>query len=280
MRPFAGLVVSLAVSRLAWAQEPEPEPAPPSEGIVVARPAAAAEPAPPTPAPEATRPASTPEPAHARPADPESELESPERRRRPVRRDVGIELDIGVNARLGDNGSYTDEQAYGANYGVGAWLAVVEQVELGLELTRTQLGRVSSDDSPNLLWAEYAVSTLWAGGRFEPWRSAEVATFVALRLGVAAQDVDARGIRAADSALAPGTTYACSEFDGPGLALGGGAGAALLLGRHVQLVARIDASAHRLEGDFLGSCAVGMGTITSVGFGLGLAYGFETGPAS
>jgi hypothetical protein len=278
MRPLAGLAVSLAVSRLAGAQEPEP--APPSEVIVVERPAAPAEPPPPAPAPEPTPPASTPEPAHARPADPESELESPEHRRRPVRRDIGIELDIGVNARLGDNGSYTDEQVYGASYGLGAWLTVVEQVELGLELTRTQLGRVANDFSPNLLWAEYAVTTLWAGGRFEPWRSSDVATFVALRLGVAAQDVDARGIRAADSALAPGTTYACSELDGPGLALGGGAGVALLLGRHVQLVARLDASAHRLEGDFLGACAVGIGTITSVGFGLGLAYGFETGPAS
>jgi hypothetical protein len=156
------------------------------------------------------------------------------------------------------------------------WIGLVDRVELGFELTRTELGRVSNDVTPNLLWAEYGVTSLWGGGRFEPWRSADLATFVALRLGLAAQDVDARGIRQSGSGLGPADGFACSETGKPAIALGAGAGGMLLLGPHLQLIARIDATAHRLESDRLGSCAVGIGSATSVGLGLGLAYGFET----
>jgi hypothetical protein len=60
------------------------------------------------------------------------------------------------------------------------------------------------------------------------------------------------------------------------MALGGGGGAAWLLGPRVQLIGRVDASAHRMQGDWLGGCAAGIGSVTSVSVGLGLAYGFET----
>jgi hypothetical protein len=192
----------------------------------------------------------------------------------PRARDSGLELDIGLNTRLGRNGSYSHEQAYGGNYGFGAWVGLVPHVELGIELTRTELGHVSSERGRNLVWAEYDVTTLWVGGRFEPWRSKDVATFVALRLGLGAQSVDARGTREQPQTLAPASAYACSETEGPGVALGGGGGAALLLGPRVQLLARLDASAHRLENGWLGGCAVGIGSVTSVSVGLGLSYGF------
>jgi hypothetical protein len=211
---------------------------------------------------------------------PETEPDATAARPRAQPRVFGLELDAGVNARLGESGSYSAEQVYGASYGLGAWFSLVPQVELGLELTRVSLGRVSNEYGPELSWAEYAVTTLWAGGRFEPWRSSDVAIFVALRAGLGAQDVDARGLRQAGAGLAPAETYACSELGAPRFALGGGAGAALLLGPNVQLVGRFDAMAHRLEANALGSCAAGIGTTTSVGFGLGLAYGFGTGPAS
>jgi hypothetical protein len=219
-------------------------------------------------------------PAHRPPVEPESEPNPPERTEPPRPRDFGIELDFGLNARLGESGSYAREQAYGAAYGVGTWVLLAERVELGFELTHAELGRVSNERGPNLIWAEYGVTTLWLGGRFEPWRGRELVTFVALRVGLGAQTVSARGTRERGSTLAPADEFACSETDGPGFALGGGAGAAWLLGPRVQLVARVDASAHRLESEWLGRCAIGIGSATSVGFGLGFAYGFEVAPTS
>jgi hypothetical protein len=309
MRRTAVLLVALGLSRAAGAQ-PAPSPAPvidapaPAPAEAGSAPSVAAEPAapdtpevpattqtltvpsavttPPAPEkpPEESAPPAAPSPAHVPPAPAETEQRKAVITRAPRARDFGLELDVGLNTRLGRNGSYSHEENYGGNYGFGAWVALADHVELGLEVTHTELGRVSNERSPNLVWAEYGVTTLWFGGRFEPWRSNDVATFVALRLGLGAQSVDARGTRAEGSLLAPAESYACSETKGPGVALGGGGGAAWLLGPRVQLIARLDASAHRLDSDWLGRCAVGIGSVTSVSVGLGLAYGFESGPAS
>jgi len=202
----------------------------------------------------------------------------PEPEPRPRQRDLAVELDLALNARLGEQGSYDDDEGLGALYGAGVWLRAVEHVELGLELTRTELGRVENERSPNLLWAEYGVTNLWFGGRFEPWRSRDVAVFVALRIGYGFQDVSARGVLQQSGGLAPADSFSCSESGGGGVAFGGGAGAALLLGPHVQLLGRLDATAQRLPSDRLGACAPGIGSVTSLAVGLGLAYGFELGP--
>lgn len=307
MRRSVVLFVALGISRSVAAQ-PAPNTAeltasPPAESAAPNAPAdASAEPAPaapdvpevPTaplnatvpaaetsPPPEQTPPSEVPTtapkaPAHVPPAPAESDarravLTPPARPR-----DFGLELDLALNTRLGRSGTYAHEEAFGAHYGVGAWLGLGHHTELGLELTRTELGRVSNESGRDLVWAEYAVTSLWLGGRFEPFRSKDIATFVALRLGLGMQSLDARGARAGGPLLAPAETYACSETDGPGIALGGGGGAAWLLGPRVQLIGRLDANAHRMQGDWLGSCAPGIGSVTSVSVGLGIAYGFET----
>ena len=288
--PTAPLAEAPAASEPTSASEPAAAKVPPPAAPDTPQPPTtapttttlAAEPSPPSteaPPSEPSTPPSRP-PAHVPPAEAESEERKPVATPAPRARDFGLELDVGLNTRLGRNGSYSDEEAYGGSYGFGAWVALAEHIELGLELTRTDLGRMSNENAPNLVWAEYTVTTLWFGGRFEPWRSKDVATFVALRLGLGAQSVDARGTRADGPALAPADAYACSETDGPGVALGGGGGAAWLLGPRVQLIARVDASAHRLENDRLGRCAIGIGSVTSVSVGLGVAYGFETAPSS
>lgn len=257
---------------------PEPAPLPPSVEPARSEPEEppTAEPPPPPP-PTAPELAPTPEPAHAPPVPPEREP-PPEPGSRPRPRDLGVEVDLALNARLGEQGAYDDDEGLGALYGAGVWLRAVEHVELGLELTHTGLGRVQSERSPNLVWAEYGVTSLWLGGRFEPFRSNDVALFIALRLGYGMQDVSARGVLQEPGGLAPAGSFTCSETGGGGVALGGGAGAALLLGPHVQLVGRLDATAHRLTSDRLGSCAPGIGSVTSLGVGLGLAYGFSLGP--
>ena len=255
---------------------PEPEPSPPSAAPAPPAPSETAAPVPAPPPPTAPAVAPTPQSGHAPPAPPEREPR-PLPASPPIRRDLGVELDLSLNARLGEQGSYSDDHGYGASYGAGVWLRAAEQVELGLELTHTELGRVANERSPNLIWAEYGATSLWFGGRFEPWRSNDVALFVALRAGYGLQGVSARGVLQQPGGLAPAGSFSCSETGGGGFALGGGAGSAMFLGRHLQLVGRLDATAHRLTSDRLGSCAPGIGSVTSVGLGLGLAYGFETG---
>ena len=214
--------------------------------------------------------------SHVPPAPPEKEPE-PAAAPPAHERDLGLELDLALNARLGEQGSYAEDRGYGALYGAGVWLRTATSVELGLELTRTELGSVENESSPNLIWAEYGVTSVWFGGRFEPWRSNDVALFVALRVGYGRQDVSARGVLQEAGSLAPAGSFSCSEAGGGGVAFGGGAGAALFLGPRIQLVGRLDATAHRLTSARLGSCAPGIGSVTSLGLGLGLAYGFETG---
>jgi hypothetical protein len=257
---------------------PEPEPAPPSTAPAPPAPAETEPPAPAPSEPAPTAPAVAPTPGsgHA-PAVPLEREQPPAPASPPRERDFGLELDLAFNARLGEQGSYSEDRGYGALYGAGAWLRAVEHVELGLELTRTELGKVESERSPNLIWAEYGVTSLWFGGRFEPWRSNDVALFVALRVGYGWQDVSARGVLQEPGGLAPAGSFSCSETGGGGVAFGGGVGAALFLGPRIQLVGRLDATAHRLTSDRLGSCAPGIGSVTSLGLGLGLAYGFQTG---
>ncbi len=257
------------------APEPEPGPVPSSAAPAPPAPVETAPPAPAPPPPTAPAVALTPEPAHAPPVPPEREAERAPAAA-PAERDFGLELDLSLNARLGEQGSYSEDRGYGALYGVGAWLRAAASVELGLELTRTELGEVENARSPNLIWAEYGVTSLWFGGRFEPWRSNDLGLFVALRVGYGLQDVSARGVQQEPGGLAPAGSFSCSQTGGGGIAFGGGAGAALFLGPHVQLVGRLDATAHRLTSDRLGSCAPGIGSVTSLGVGLGLAYGFET----
>lgn len=257
------------------AAPPSDPPSPAPGDVVVRERVAAPEPSPEPPAGPPAAPSPGPEPGHRPPPTPERDLPEPPAAAGAPHHELAVELDLALNTRLGTTGSYTDEQRLGAAYGVGAWLSLAGPVALGLELTRTELGRGSSDEPPDLVDVDYAATTLWASGRFEPWRAADVVPFVALRAGAALQHVDARGLRQAQNVLSPARTYGCSETEGPGLALGAGVGAALRLGRHVRLVARGDANAQRLEGGWLGDCAAGLGSIVSVAVGLGLAYGFE-----
>jgi hypothetical protein len=65
---------------------------------------------------------------------------------------------------------------------------------------------------------------------------------------------------------------------GPDLGFSGGLGSAFRLSRAAAFVARADFVGQRLSGEVLGSCAVGIGSVTSAAVTAGFAYEFELEP--
>ena len=74
----------------------------------------------------------------------------------------------------------------------------------------------------------------------------------------------------------PATSFSCTQWDGPGIGLGAAVGLNYRIARHVAFVTRLDAVGERLNGAELGTCADGIGSVTTVAGTVGLAYEFET----
>jgi hypothetical protein len=194
--------------------------------------------------------------------------------RLPERRFFLLELALGVNTRLGDAEGFQHEERHGVLYAAGLWLNPFQRAALGLELEHVGLGRATNQSGANLLTADYSATTAWLGARLVPLRTREVDAFVALRGGLALQHVSAAGVRQLGSAFEPAVAFSCSETASPAVALGAGIGASWGLGPRVRLLGRFDATAQRLSDARLGDCAVGMGSVTSLAFGMALAYSF------
>lgn len=248
---------------------------------IVVSPPPAAQPAPDSPAPEPATPLDVPPPAAPPPAP---ALGPQELTRddgiegaavRPSREhDFFVELDLALNTRLGSAAGFREQERIGAAFGGGFWLRALDRLVLGFEISHAELGRGSDQKDQELVSVEYSASTAWLGGRFTPWKLGELHPFIALRAGLALQHVDAEGLRQVGADLSPPRGFACTDIDGPRLAVGGGLGASLGLGPSVRLIGRFDASAHQLTGGLVGGCAVGVGSAASIAFGLGLTYGF------
>lgn len=269
-------------------------PAPPPTPVAPSAQAAPEEPrpdAPPPPEPEPPPSPSDPVPAVIPPTAPaqapprlvRKEYETPPRDEaadgrdpRPLRVfDFAVELDLGANQRFGGASSFESQERLGVAYGASFWLALDELVALGLELEHVGLGSARDENGANVLNAEWAATSAALSGRFVPWKSADWEPFVALRVGLALQHVEADGVRPQASPFESPRVFSCEETDGPGLALGGGVGAALGLGERLRLLGRLDADGHRLTSEAVGGCAVGVGASTSVSLGIGLVYGFD-----
>jgi hypothetical protein len=191
-----------------------------------------------------------------------------------------LEARFGFNTRLGssfDEGA--NEQLLDSTFALSGYLAWNREYALGLELEQAGLGRVRGLSGENSIDAQYSGSSAWLGARVFPWRSERWDVFVNLRLGLVWQHVDALGTRQTSASIAaPPASFSCSEWDGPGFGLGGAIGASFRLSRHFAVLSRLDASGARLSGDALGSCADGIGSVTTVSGTVGLGYEFETAP--
>jgi hypothetical protein len=239
---------------------PQPEPSPPT-----------------TPPPPALPPQPPPPTQSTLPLEPEPPLDSggAARPAKSTRRgDFSVELDAGLNVRLGEAPGFREEESFGGAYGAALWFNLADEAALGLELQHADLGRGADQRGPNLINVEFSATTAWLSGRFIPLRSGSFEPFVALRAGLAVQHVDADGVRQRSASLEPAVGFTCTELDGPSLAFGGGVGARFAVGPRVSVVTRLDGSAHRLSSERLGDCAAGVGSSTSIGAGIGLAYEF------
>ena len=189
-----------------------------------------------------------------------------------------IEARFGLNTRLGSSfAEAANEQLLDSTFALAAYLAWNPEYAIGLEFEHAGLGRVRGVADESSIDTEYSASGGWLGARVFPWRDERWDIFVNLRLGLVFQHVDALGTRPTSSSIAvPPSSFSCSESDGPGFGLGGAVGAALRLSRHVSVLSRVDATGERLSGDVLGTCADGIGSVTTISGTLGVAYEFET----
>ncbi len=284
---------------------PPPAPAPPPPAPPAPAPATPPSPAAPLPAPSATdsaAPAPTPTPEVALPAATPPQAAAPLDEQRPatalaasaheappapLASRFGFDYDLlpltlearfGFNARFGSSFDPSDnDQVLDTSFAFGAYLAWSPEYAVGLELEQTGLGRVRGLSGENSIDAEYSATSAWLAARVFPWHTERLDVFLNLRLGLAMQHVNALGTRVeSDSIAVPAQSFSCTEWDGPGIGLGAALGLNYRLARHVAFVTRLDAAGERLSGDELGTCADGIGSVTSVAGSIGLAYTFET----
>lgn len=268
---------------------PPPEPAPEPATVVI-------EPAPPVeapPAPPAAPAAPPPSAPNVGPLDDKRPANATvigtrvapaqATTRRPYERDFAalpllLEARVGFNTRLASAfADSADEELLDTNAALGAYLAWRPEFALGLELEHTGLGRLKAISDQNSINATYSGTGAWLGARVFPLRRERLDVFVNLRVGLVMQHIDVKGTRAS-SPLVTASPFSCREWDGPGLGIGGAAGVAYRLSHHVSVSTRLDLTGLRLSGDALGSCADGIGSTSSIGGTIGLAYEFETAP--
>jgi hypothetical protein len=189
-----------------------------------------------------------------------------------------LEARFGFNARFGSSfDSSADDEVIDTSFALGAYLAWNPEYAVGLELEHSGLGRVRAISAQNSIDAEYSATSAWLAARVFPWRTERLDVFLNLRLGLALQHLDALGTRQESSSITvPAQSFSCSAWDGPGIGLGAALGLNYRLGRHVGFVTRLDATGERLNGDELGTCADGIGSVTTLSGTVGLAYEFET----
>jgi hypothetical protein len=189
-----------------------------------------------------------------------------------------LEARFGFNARLGSSfDASADDEVLDVSYALGAYLAWRPEYAFGLELEHSGLGRVRALSAENYIDAEYSVTSAWLAARVVPWRSERMDLFLNLRIGLAMQHLDALGTRQESASITvPATSFSCAQWDGPGIGLGAALGLDYRLARHVAFVTRLDAAGERLSGDELGTCADGIGSVTTVSGTVGLAYDFDT----
>ena len=258
-----------------------PLPAPSAPDTAAPAPAATAESAPPPALPQAAAPLDEQRPATTLAA---SAREAPAA---PLAGRFGFDYDLlpltlegrfGFNARFGSSFDSSDnDQVLDTSFALGAYLAWSPEYAVGLELEQTGLGRIRGLSGENSIDAEYSATSAWLATRVFPWHSERLDVFVNLRLGLAMQHVNALGTRVeSDSIAVPAQSFSCTAWDGPGIGLGAALGLNYRLARHVAFVSRLDATGERLSGDELGTCADGIGSVTSVAGSVGLAYTFET----
>lgn len=191
---------------------------------------------------------------------------------------LAIEGFVFLNGRLGPASvDPADEERLGLGLDLSTWFTLSEVYVLGLGVTRTDLGNVTSGTGTDGVDADYNVTAAYLGARAFPFRSRNAEVFVGLRVGMAWQGLEAIGVRTLEPNVSPPTTFACSGFTGPGAALGATIGGALRLGARAWFTGHVDATGYQMTSEVVDNCVAGIGSVTAASFGAGLLYAFDLG---
>jgi hypothetical protein len=190
---------------------------------------------------------------------------------------LGVEALLRAGTRFGSANELADSETRGGlGFDLGLWLRLAAEYSFGFGLKRQDLGKIALTQGQSTLDAGYATTMLELGGRAYPLRGKDAELFVGLRVGLAWQDVDAKGLRPSIN-LQPPQNFACSDVSGPGFALGADVGGALRLARALWLTGAVEFDGLHLTSDQVGDCVAGIGSITALSFGAGLLYTFDIG---
>ncbi|HTQ06349.1 MAG TPA: hypothetical protein VMI54_20955 [Polyangiaceae bacterium] len=190
---------------------------------------------------------------------------------------LGVDVMARGGSRVGAPSFAADTQEKaGLGFALGAAFRLVPAFSFGFGLDRMSLGSASATSGQSTVNAHYAMTELELGARAYPLRWDEAELFVGLHVGLAWQDVDASGLRQSAN-LDPAQVFRCSDTAGPGFALGAELGGALRLARSFWFVGNVAADGYQLSSDPIGTCAVGIGSITALSVGAGLLYAFDLG---
>ena len=210
-----------------------------------------------------------------------------QRPRAPFARDYGalpltLEARFGFNARLGSSfDASADEEVFDASYSAlgrvfGNW---------NLRATRWASSSSTAGSVECAPWPPRTRSTRNTASpahgslrAFSRGAAERLDLFVNLRIGLAMQHLDALGTRqdSASITTCPPRASRAARGMAPGIGLGAALGMPdYRLGRHFAFVTRLDAAGERLNGAELGTCADGIGSVTTVAGTVGLAFEFK-----
>jgi hypothetical protein len=301
--PLASLLLLLGGAKTAAAQAPSAEAPAAGPAVEPAQDAPAPEPGAPAPAADSLPdPVTAPESAPASAKIPEGAPESPapfatrpaarapavgasdSRADAPAlpawiraHRPLTLEARLGLLWRPESSGGFDDETHLGTDLGLSGYLDLSRVLAAGLEVEHASLGRGSALAGQNTVSTDFSVTSASIGVRAYPKRSDMLDLYVGLQLGMGIQHVSSAGTRVS-AALQPGASFSCGASDSPGFQIGGGVGARLMISPRWGIGARVNATGRRLTGDFVGDCAQGLGTATTLSASLALGYDFDLDP--
>jgi opacity protein-like surface antigen len=186
---------------------------------------------------------------------------------------MGIELFASVLDRVSDGSTYEQDRGIDMGYGAGLWYEGGDRLALGARYEYTGLGEGETESGGDYINTEYRVHGLWAAGRAYPYRADGLGVFATAGVGMTFMRLSASGTRP-DEPTQPSQAFLCSGGSSPNLAFAGGGGINLDVGTQMAFLLELGATMYRGTSEFVDGCAVGLGSVVTVGAKVGFAYDF------
>jgi hypothetical protein len=177
----------------------------------------------------------------------------------------------GFAYRIGSSAGLPITGRVGGVGGLGVAVAPWSRAAIGLGWERVGIGSEHGNGDLADVEVSRSIDVIWASLRLYLVRASNVGLYVQLGPGLAIQHADASVLIKPDPGMQP-DAYLCSESGGPGLALRAGLGVEARLAGPLWFTADAVVDHAHLSSDPLGSCAPGVGSLSTAGMRLGLSY--------